>query len=118
MVQVPGEYPWSSYRANALGHRDPVVSPHPLYSALGETEAARQLAYRALFADALPDAMLGAIRDATNGGFALGNERSQRQIAVMVGCRTWWGKSGRPKSDRRMSINSIYRSRPETVVCP
>lgn len=49
MVQDPGEYPWSSYRANALGHGDPVVSPHPLYSTLGETEAARQLAYRAPF---------------------------------------------------------------------
>ena len=43
MVPIPGEYPWSSYRANALGHRDPVVSPHPLYTALGETDAARQL---------------------------------------------------------------------------
>ena len=68
-----------------------------LHSTLGETEAARQLAYRALFADALPDAMLRAIRDATNGGFALGNERFQRQIAVMVGRRTWRGKSGSPK---------------------
>ena len=97
MIQVPGEYPWSSYRANALGHRAPVGSPHPLYTRLGETDAARQLAYRALFADALPDAMLRAIRDATNGGFALGKERFQRLIAVMVGRRSWWGKSGRPK---------------------
>jgi len=96
MVRVPDEYPWSSYRANALGHRDPVVSPHPLYTTLGEADAPRQLAYRALFADASPDAVLRAIRDATNGGFALGNERFQRQIAVMVGRRTWRGKSGRP----------------------
>ena len=100
MVPVRGEYPWSSYRANALGHRDPVVSPHPLYTALDENEAPCQLAYGALFADALPDAMLRAIRDATNGGFALGNERFQRQIAVMVGRSTWPGKSGRPKKRR------------------
>jgi hypothetical protein len=33
----------------------------------------------------------------TNGGFALGSDRFQRQIASMVGRRTWPGKSGRPK---------------------
>jgi putative transposase len=66
--------------------------------ALAETDDARRTAYRTLFADALPEAVLTAIRDATNGGFALGNERFQRQIALMVGRRTWRGKSGRPKN--------------------
>jgi len=74
-----------------------VTAATTLHSTLGETDAARQLACRALFADPLPDAMLRAIRDAANGGFALGNERFPRRIAVMVGRRTWRGKSVRPK---------------------
>ncbi len=43
--------------------------------------------------------MLTALRDATNGGFVLGSQRFQRQIATMVGRRTWPGTSGRPKQE-------------------
>lgn len=49
LVTRPGAYGWSSYRANALGREDALVTPHPLYYALGRTSAARQAAYRALF---------------------------------------------------------------------
>jgi putative transposase len=97
MVQAPGDYPWSSYRGNALGEAHPVLAPHPVYSALAEAEETRRACYRRLFADEIPEADLTAIRDSTNGGFVLGNERFQRQIASMVGGRTWPGQSGRPK---------------------
>jgi putative transposase len=97
MVQAPGDYTWSSYRCNALGRADPVVAPHPIYCGLAESKEARRACYRILFADEIPEADLTAIRDATNGGFVLGSERFQRQIAAMVGRRAWPGKSGRPK---------------------
>jgi putative transposase len=50
LARRPGEWPWSSYRANALGARDARLTPHPLYYALGRDPAARQAAYRASFA--------------------------------------------------------------------
>jgi putative transposase len=99
MVHAPGDYPWSSYRCNALGGADPVVAAHPLYLALAETEEARRSTYRDLFADEIPEDALVALRDATNGGFALGSPRFLRQIAAMIGRRTWPGKSGRPKKE-------------------
>jgi putative transposase len=34
MVSVPGDYRWSSHRANALGRQDSMVTPHPLYQGL------------------------------------------------------------------------------------
>jgi len=49
MVQAPGDYDWSSYRANAFGAPDPVVTVHPTFSALGDSDTQRQSAYRALF---------------------------------------------------------------------
>ena len=49
LVTRLGAYRWSSYRANALGREDALVTPHPLYYALGRTPEARQAAYRALF---------------------------------------------------------------------
>jgi putative transposase len=49
LVTRPGAYRWSSYRANALGREDALVTPHALYYSLGRTREARQAAYRALF---------------------------------------------------------------------
>lgn len=53
LVAAPGEYRWSSFRANALGHDDALVTPHSCYYALGRSAASRQAAYRALFQDEL-----------------------------------------------------------------
>ena len=49
LVTDPAEYPWSSYRANALGKEDGLVTPHAHYYALGRTATARRSAYRAMF---------------------------------------------------------------------
>ena len=46
----PGDYPWSSYRANALGEDDALVTPHPHYYSLGRSPDERRAAYAALFA--------------------------------------------------------------------
>jgi putative transposase len=50
MFDNPADYPWSSYRANALGERNPLLSPHPLYLAIGTNDAEHQAAYCDLFA--------------------------------------------------------------------
>ena len=46
LVTRPGDYRWSSFRANALGHEDALVTPHSFYYALARTAEARQAAYR------------------------------------------------------------------------
>ncbi len=48
----PGAYPWSSYRANALGEDDDLLTPHPHYYSLGRSPEERRAAYAALFARA------------------------------------------------------------------
>lgn len=49
LVRQPGAYRWSSYRANAIGETDGLLTPHAFYYALGRTPSARQAAYRRLF---------------------------------------------------------------------
>jgi len=49
LVAWPGDWRWSSYRANALGEDDALVTPHALYCALGRSLELRRAAYRALF---------------------------------------------------------------------
>jgi putative transposase len=50
LVRDAAHYRWSSYRANALGEADPLVTPHALYCALGRSPEERQRAYRRSFA--------------------------------------------------------------------
>ena len=49
LVRHPAHYRWSSYRANALGEADALVTPHALYCALGRSAEERRAAYRAGF---------------------------------------------------------------------
>lgn len=95
MVRHPAEYRWSSYRANAQGENDSVITPHELYLALGRNLAARIAAYRDLFKHQLEPELVDEIRQATNGNFVLGSERFQRQVAQTLGRRVTRGKPGR-----------------------
>jgi putative transposase len=47
LVAHPADYRWSSYRANALGWQDALVTPHPCYYALARTPQARCAAWGA-----------------------------------------------------------------------
>ena len=49
MVEHPGEYRWSSYRANAQGEESPLLTRHETFLALGGDAESRQAAYRELF---------------------------------------------------------------------
>ncbi|MDP3539309.1 MAG: transposase [Azonexus sp.] len=98
MVEHPADYRWSSYRANAEGAENPLITPHPCYLGLGATEQDRLSAYRELFRHELEPGALDAIRKATNGNFALGDSRFADQIASVLGRRVTPGISGRPRS--------------------
>ena len=84
MVAHPVDYPWSSYRGNAQGAGDGLLSPHACYQALGRDKAARQVTYRELFRDALEGGFLDALRHATNGGYCLGSDRFTQEVAAML----------------------------------
>jgi len=96
MVVRPQDYRWSSYPANALGKASRLITPHGEYLSLGRDEAARIEAYRALFKAHLDEEVVGQIRSATNGNFALGSEWFQREVEVALGRRAKRGQSGRP----------------------
>ena len=96
MVKHPRDYRWSSYLANAEGKRDALVTPHEQYLRLGQVPG-RHEAYRALFKAHLDTETIDAIRSATNGNFALGDERFQKEIAQALKRRATPGKAGRPR---------------------
>lgn len=97
MVRQPRDYRWSSYAANAEGRKDALLQPHEQYLRLGKDEATRREAYRALFKAHLDESTLTRIRQATNGNYALGSTRFQREIEAALGRRAQRGHAGRPR---------------------
>ena len=99
MVEDPAYYRWSSYRANALGQTDALVTPHALTRSLGQNDKARQTAYRALFRAQLDRAAIDDIRLALNQNQPLGNERFYAKIEKMTGVRREAKPRGWPRGD-------------------
>lgn len=84
MAADPADYRWSSYRRNALGGEDSLITPHPLYLALGVSPSLRQDAYRALFKSALGDDELADIRNHAQQQKALGSPKFQAEIEALL----------------------------------
>ncbi len=99
MVSHPREYRWSSYRVNAEGKASNLIVPHEQYRWLGRSAEERRQAYRDLFKAALDPDMMSAIRQATNGNYALGSNRFQAEIEAALGRRAHRGKPGRVGTD-------------------
>lgn len=108
MVAHPGDYRWSSYRSNAQGEANPLLTPHPRYLAMGEDAVARQQAYRELFRSELAPGVVDCIRQATNGNFALGDTRFAEQIEQALGRRAQPGKSGRPRKLPEVASGDLF----------
>ena len=99
MVTSPAEYRWSSYRANACGDHDPVVTPHPMFVALAPTPDERRDIYRRMFGEALPNEAIEAIRNATQFEWALGDTAFHEFVEARTGRRTSRLAMGRPRAD-------------------
>lgn len=98
MVAHPADYRWSSYRANAEGLPDALLSPHPVICALGRTPDERRAAYRELFEVDLTPGELDRIRGTTNAGFVLGNAVFEQRMAIALGRRVRAKPAGRRKA--------------------
>lgn len=95
IVEHPAEYRWSSYRHNAQGEILPLLTGHAAYEALGADEDSRREAYRGLFRAEMEPALVGEIRQATHGNYALGSSRFKAETEEALGRRVSKGKAGR-----------------------
>jgi putative transposase len=100
LVKHPRQWGWSSYRANAEGKPDSRLTRHPAYNGLAGAHRDRARAYRDLFGDALDEAFLAAVRNATNGGWALGSEAFRRDIEKKLKRRAGLFRKAAPVTKR------------------
>ncbi|HLF12006.1 MAG TPA: transposase [Gammaproteobacteria bacterium] len=100
LVDHPAGYPHSSYRRNALGDVDFVVSEHAVYTALANTRSARMVAYRRLFEDQLEKSQLAEIRQMTQSCRVLGSDSFRDRIEHVLRRSVRPGQPGRPRNRR------------------
>ena len=101
MVTDPGDYPYSSYRSNALGRTDALLTPHDTYLDLQVDPATRLNLYRQQFGTELDSNVLTTIRETTNSCLVLGNDRFKDQIERLLNRSVRPKKGGRPAAPRR-----------------
>ena len=87
MVVDPGDYRWSSYAAHGLGRNISMLTPHPLYLSLGESQSARLLKYRGLIGEMLDSDIIAKVRHCANKGLILGTEKFSQQFKEITAGR-------------------------------
>lgn len=93
----PAQWPWSSC-AGHLGLRvDPLVTPHALQWAMGNTPFAREAAYRELLHAGIGRAEREALTESTLRGWALGGPDFVARLHTQTPRRASKALSGRPR---------------------
>ncbi len=97
MVKSPDRYCWSSYKTNALGLADSLLTPHPLYLQLGSNDGIRQLAYQGLFKTSFDIRILDDLRACLQSGTPLGNDKFKDKVEQVLKVKVGQVKRGRPR---------------------
>jgi len=74
IARSPDEYPWSSYRTNALGSPNAIVQPRKEWLDLGHTTKERCQCYQQLFQTELDESVLAEIRASIKSGSEPGSD--------------------------------------------
>lgn len=107
LVGQPAEFAWSSYRANAGIAPDRLLTPHPLYWALGNDPFAREQAYAGLVHNGIAADLQTRLTDATLKGWGLGDSGFLESLAARTGRRTGQRRPGRPRLNHLSPINPV-----------
>ncbi len=107
MVDDPANYGFSSYQINALGQVSELCVPHEKYLELGKSKQDRIKNYQELFLQDLPDKFIANIRDITNRGMALGNDKFIAEIKALTGYDLTIKNRGRPVGWKKKVVKKI-----------
>jgi putative transposase len=97
IVALPEHYAHSSFRHNALGVIDALISEHSVYTSLSATTVGRRERYGNLISEGLTEAQLTAIRETTSGESVLGSDAFRRAVAQRVQRSVELRRIGRPR---------------------
>ena len=97
MAVDAGAYAWSSCAHHLGRRRDPLVTEHPMYWALGNTPFEREAAYRELLEQGLSDEEVGALTVSALKGWPLGSAGFLQGLAAQIDRPMAPRSRGRPR---------------------
>jgi putative transposase len=98
LVAAPEEYRWSSVHTHLARARDPLLTPHALYLALGANEAERAAIYRRWLYLPLSNEDTATVRRHVQQERALGSPRFQAMVERALNRPATVRGRGRPKA--------------------
>ena len=101
LIKCPSNYLWSSFRHNALGVEDKIITPHAKYLYLSKMFSSCAHEYNNLFMKSLDDNVVSEITEATNKSWVLGSQCYKAFIEETLNRRS----SPKPRGGDRKSIN-------------
>ena len=91
------DWRWSSVHSHVRSACDPLVTPHPLYLAMGIDRCEREEAYRRWLSAGISDDELSRIRQSLTQERSLGDERFRQMVERALNRAASCRPSGRPR---------------------
>jgi putative transposase len=92
------DWRWSSVHSHVRSARDPLVTPHPLYLAMGIDRCEGETAYRRWLSAGISEDELSQIRQSLTQERSLGDERFRQMVERALNRPASCRPSGRPRS--------------------
>jgi putative transposase len=99
LSKSPGPYKWSSYKANAQGKNNPLVTPHDIFKSLARSDKPRMEKYTALAKAGLDAGTMTDIQDAWQTGTPLGSAKFKAMVEKKLKLKVGQAKRGRPRKN-------------------
>ncbi len=97
LVKSPGAYKWSSYKANAQGRNNPLITPHAVYLGLAKTDKTRREKYAKRVKAGLSEETRQAITDAWQTGTPRGSDKFKAMLERKLKIKVGHARRGRPR---------------------
>ncbi len=107
VTSLPGDHPWSSYGHYAGLRVDPLITPHPLIWALGNTPFAREAAYVALVQNGVSAQAQAELTQSALRGWVLGEPGFVNELQNKTARRVSKSLAGRPNQVKVVEKNSV-----------
>jgi putative transposase len=104
-VEKPEEYRWSSYRSNAYGEKNDLMTPHEQYLKLADNQKQRLSAYRGLFKEVIDENLIKEISTSLQTGTPLGSQKFKGEIEELLGMKVGYTRQGRPKKTEPLGFD-------------
>ncbi len=99
LARSPGPWKWSSYKHNAQGKPDVLITPHDKYLELARSSKKRLEKYTALVKTGLSEEQIRDIEDSWQTGTPIGSDKFKKMVERRLKLKVGHARRGRPRKN-------------------